>query len=74
MLIKPEDIKVESYSLRGNWGMSNGVKVIVTHVPTGIVAECEGKISAHRAKHLAYESLLKRLEHSTDYHKQIELF
>ena len=74
MEIKPEDIKVEAYSLQGNWGISDGVRVIVTHIPTGIKSVCKGKLSMHKAKQIAFEDLIKCLSNESDYNKQLELF
>lgn len=74
MEIKPEDIKIEAVTLHGNWGMSNGVRVTVTHIPTGLEAVCNANASMHWAKEQAYRLLLKRLELNTDYYKQLELF
>lgn len=74
MEIKPEDIRVDVVSLGTTWGCSNGISVTVTHVPTGMAATSTGKISAHIAKHLAFEDLINRLNSESDYTKQLELF
>lgn len=74
MEIKPQDIKVDVVTTTGNWGMRSMTKVTVTHVPTGLEASCSGNTSQHRARAIAFESLLKRLEQNTDYYKQMELF
>ena len=72
MEIKPQDFRVETFRGPNQGGFSRSVEigVRVTHIPTGVVAQCYEERSQHMNKKFAYEEVLRLLTEP----KQLELF
>lgn len=60
--IRPEDFRVDTFSnKRGGFvlGLSSGVRI--THIPTGLTAECDSDRSQHRNRNNAFDDLKEKL-------------
>lgn len=60
MEIKPEDLKVEVARRNPPGGQHVGTEtgIKITHLPTGLVAECRNERSQHRNRSVAMDMIL----------------
>lgn len=60
MEIRDEDLKVEALRRRAPGGQQVGTEsgVKVTHLPSGLIAECDTERSQHRNRSIAVEMIL----------------
>ena len=61
MKIEPKDLSISSYNTGSAW-FPNQSGIRVTHIPTGIYAECGDERSQHANKAVAYDLLCEKLK------------
>jgi protein subunit release factor A len=59
-MLKPEDLKIEPLRRRPPGGQHVGVEtgIRVTHLPSGLTAECDSERSQHRNRAIALDMIL----------------